>query len=77
MNITPKAWMQKINFWCKYNEFEVKSEVKRVPLVDLATLQPILENGRQKTGAKEVICIVAKEEEAQEGTPEIEFDDDF
>jgi hypothetical protein len=77
MNITPKSWMQKIHFWCKYNEFEVKSEVKRVPLVDLATLQPILENGRQKTGAKEVICIVAKEEEAQEGTPEIEFDDDF
>jgi hypothetical protein len=65
MNITPKAWMQKLQYWCKYNELEIKSEVKRVPLIDLQTSLPIMENGKQKTGAKEVISIIKKEEAKQ------------
>lgn len=79
MNITPKAWMQKLQYWCKYNELEIKSEVKRVPLIDLQTSLPIMENGKQKTGAKEVITII-KKEETKEETLEIDYpetDDEF
>lgn len=79
MNITPKAWMQKLQYWCKYNELEIKSEVKRVPLIDLQTSLPIMENGKQKTGAKEVISII-KKEETKEETLEIDYpetDDEF
>jgi hypothetical protein len=79
MNITPKAWMQKLQYWCKYNELEIKSDVKRVPLIDLQTSLPIMENGKQKTGAKEVISII-KKEETKEETLEIDYpetDDEF
>jgi hypothetical protein len=79
INITAKAWMQKLQYWCKYNELEIKSEVKRVPLIDLQTSLPIMENGKQKTGAKEVISII-KKEEAKEETLEIDYpetDDEF
>lgn len=79
MNITPKSWMQKLQYWCKYNELEIKSDVKRVPLIDLQTSLPIMENGKQKTGAKEVISII-KKEETKEETLEIDYletDDEF
>ncbi|HCO21429.1 MAG TPA: hypothetical protein DIT47_10455, partial [Flavobacteriaceae bacterium] len=79
INITAKAWMQKLQYWCKYNELEIKQESKRVPLVDLDTNMPIMENGKQKTGTKELITII-KKEETKEETLEIDYpetDDEF
>ena len=79
INITAKAWMQKLQYWCKYNELEIKQESKRVPLVDLDTNMPIMENGKQKTGTKEVITII-KKEETKEETLEKDYpetDDEF
>jgi hypothetical protein len=79
INITAKAWMQKLQYWCKYNELEIKSEVKRVALIDLQTSLPIMENGKEKKVPKEVITII-KKEETKEETLEIDYpetDDEF
>ena len=82
IGITAKEWSKKMKYWCIINDYEFNSKTERAVELDEITRQPIIENKKKKTGSFEMIWITEKEgknnsEEAQEGTPEIEFDDDF